>query len=307
MSDHQKLSGVYAAALTPINQDGSLALEDLSTLLDFLARRGCHGALLMGTTGEGPSFSPEERLSVMKAAISIRKTYPNFRLLAGTGTPSLDESIQLTRYAFVLGFDGVVVLPPYYFRKATQDGLFEWFSQLIKRAVPESGPLFAYHIPGMSGVPLPIELLQRLKDAFPQRFAGLKDSSSDAGFARQLGETFGKDLMVFSGNDALFSLALQNQASGCITAMANLFSPDLRMVWDAHINGDTKPDVQARLSGYRHVMNHYAPFPPLYKAMLPSLHGLPHWNVRPPLVPLPPETVSEILSETKTTVPVFKV
>jgi len=306
MSNDKVLSGVYAAALTPLKKDGSLALDDLALILDFLAQRGCHGALLLGTTGEGPSFSLSECQAIMRAALPIRQSYPDFRLLAGTGTPSLDESIQLTSYAFALGFDGVIVLPPYYFRSASQEGLLNWFSQLIERAVPKERLLFASHNPGISSVPLPLELLQRLKDAFPVRFTGLKDSSNDADFARQLGETFEEDLLVFTGNDALFSLALQNHAVGCITAMANLFSPDLRQVWDAHQKNTSLPDVQARLSAYRHVMNHYVPSPPLYKALLSRLHGLPLWNVRSPLTPLTEETEAEVLMELKTTVPVFR-
>jgi 4-hydroxy-tetrahydrodipicolinate synthase len=90
-------------------------------LLDFLARRGCHGALLLGTTGEGPSFAPEERIAIFRAALEVQQTQPAFRLLAGTGTPSLEETIILTRAAFDLGMDGVVVLPPYYFRKITDN------------------------------------------------------------------------------------------------------------------------------------------------------------------------------------------
>ncbi len=106
--------GVFAAALTPLNQDGSLDLEHVLPYLDFLAKRGCHGALLFGTTGEGPSFSPRERIRLGKVAREITQTHPDFMLLMGTGTPSLTETIELTRSAFDLGMQGVVVLPPYF-------------------------------------------------------------------------------------------------------------------------------------------------------------------------------------------------
>jgi 4-hydroxy-tetrahydrodipicolinate synthase len=111
--------------------------------------------------------------------------------------------------------------------------LFAWFSQVIRRAVPTDGALLGYHIPSLSGVPLSLDLLANLKDAFPRQFAGLKDSSVDAEHARALGQRFGTDLLVFSGTDSLFSLALEQGAAGCITALANLRSPDLRKVWDA--------------------------------------------------------------------------
>jgi 4-hydroxy-tetrahydrodipicolinate synthase len=284
--DSQNLRGVYAASLTPLKADFSPALEDVAPFLAFLAKRGCHGALIMGTTGEGPSFSPEERRQVLQAALAVRQEVPEFHLLAGTGTPSLDETAQLTRTAFDLGFDGVVVLPPYYFRKASDAGLFAWFSEVIRRSIPADGAFFGYHIPGMTGVGLSLDLLARLKEAFPRQFLGLKDSSSDPETACRLGERFGADLMVFSGTDSLFSLALEHAASGCITALANYFSPDLRRVWDGFQAGQPDEAAQARLSAARELMDHYPPNPPLYKALLARQFGLPEWAVRPPLLPL---------------------
>lgn len=283
MKEQKSLCGVIAAALTPMYSDFTIALNDLPHFLDFLANRGCHGALMLGTTGEGPSFSPAEREAILRAALVVRQGYPDFILLAGTGTPSLQETIDLSRLAFDLGYDGVVVLPPYYYRDAPADGLFSWFNQVMRRSVPAGGALFGYHIPQISGVPLSLELISRLKDAFPKKFAGLKDSSGDRDFAQELGEHFGKDLWVFTGNDSLFSLALQNSASGCITAMSNIRSQDLRLVWDSHQQGNIDHAAQNRLSAVRAVMGKYAPFPPLYKALLARWHHFPRWKVRPPL------------------------
>jgi len=294
MQNFKNLPGVYAAAVTPVHSDGTLALEDLQDLLTFLAGRGCHGALLFGTTGEGPSFSPTERLELLQTAQSIRQDLPGFRLLAGTGTPSLDETIGLTRAAFELGFEGVVVLPPYYFRKVSLEGLYTWFSKVINLAVPSDGALLGYHIPGVSGVPLPIELLARLKDDFPNQFAGIKDSSGDPEHARQLGSRFGKDLLVFNGNDPLFSLALNNSASGCITALANLYSPYLRRVWDAFQAGGADQEAQATLVKARAVLDRYPPAPPFIKAILNRHYHFPEWIVRPPLMPLPEQPYTQI-------------
>ena len=134
MSPHV-LSGVYAASVTPIRADGSPDVDAVPSLLSFLASRGCHGALILGTTGEGPSFSPREREGLYRAAVRIREEVPGFRLLAGTGTPSLTETVELTQLAFELGFDGVVTVPPYYFRTASADGLFQWYRRLMEQAV----------------------------------------------------------------------------------------------------------------------------------------------------------------------------
>src|SRR5215208_6417309 len=129
--DHP-LAGVYAAAVTPVKLDTSLDLEAVPTLLRFLALRGCHGVVLFGTTGEGPSFSPSERELLMRAAYEARKSMPDFRLIAGTGT---------------------------------DNGLFAWFSEVIKKAVPSNGYLLGYHFPSVVGIGFSMELLTRLKDA----------------------------------------------------------------------------------------------------------------------------------------------
>ncbi len=102
----------------------------IPVLLDFLAKRGCHGVLMLGTTGEGPSFSPQERHDILSAALKIRQDHPSLKVLVGTGTPSLSETILITKSAFDLGVDGVVVLPPYYYRRATDEGLFNYFGEL---------------------------------------------------------------------------------------------------------------------------------------------------------------------------------
>ncbi len=291
------LSGVYAAALTPLHSDSSPDLEAAAPYLAFLAARGCHGALLFGTTGEGPSFSSSERKAVWQTALQVREQHPNFRLLAGTGTPSLTETIELTRAAFDLGCDGVVVLPPYYFRQATDEGLFRWFSELIQKAVPPDGYLLGYNFPGAAGIGFSLELLARLKDAFPVQFAGIKDSSHDSDFARALGQRFRSDLAVFSGTDSDFTLALENQAAGCITAPANLISPGLREIYDAFHSGRDTSAAQARVSKQRHILEKYPPFPPALKALVHRLHGFPHWPVRPPLVDISPESESLLLGE----------
>jgi 4-hydroxy-tetrahydrodipicolinate synthase len=293
-----KLAGIHAAALTPLNPDHSPDLETLPGFLDFLAGRGCHGVLLLGTTGEGPSFSTQERLAIFKAGLRVRQTRPDLKLLAGTGTPSIDETISITRLAFDLGIDGVVVLPPYYYRKASDAGLFAWFSELIRRAVPADGALLGYNIPGMTGISFSSDLLARLKDAFPVQFAGIKDSSHDPDLARLLGGRFGDDLLVLNGTDSYLQLAMENHAAGCITAPANLISPDLRRIWDGFRNGEDVTAVQERVSRIRLSLEKYPPFPPLLKALLAVLHGFPRWSVRPPLDEVTGEIAEAVLLET---------
>ena len=283
MSHLHPLAGIYAAAVTPLKADSTIDFESVPVLLRFLASRGCHGALLFGTTGEGPSFSPQEREAMLRSARAFRHQLPGFRLLAGTGTPSLSETIALTKLAFDLDYDGVVVLPPYYFRNATDEGLLNWFSEVIRNAVPRDKYLLGYHFPGVAGIGFSLDLLARLKDGFPVQFAGIKDSSHNEAFAVEVGKRFGSDLAVFSGTDSHFQLALNNHAQGAITAPANLLSRGLREIWDLYQEGNDPGQAQALISEQRRVLEKYMPFPSSLKALMHELHALPQWAVKPPL------------------------
>jgi 4-hydroxy-tetrahydrodipicolinate synthase len=299
MSDLHRLAGVYAAAVTPLKADSTVDFESLPLFLRFLASRGCHGALLFGTTGEGPSFSLKERETVLRSVRVSRNQLPGFRLLAGTGTPSLGESIELTKLAFDLGYDGALVLPPYYFRKATDEGLFQWFSELINKSVPKDGAILGYHIPGAAGIGFSLDLLARLKDAFPVQFAGIKDSSGDSGFATQVGQRFGRDLAVFTGTDSLFAHALSNHAQGAITAPANLISLHLREIWELFLEGKDTSEIQAGVTAQRNILEKYTPLATSLKALLHKQHEFPKWSVKPPLTSLSEEIIEKLEQEFK--------
>lgn len=279
-------SGVYAAAVTPLKSDYSVDLDAFPGYLSFLSQRGCHGALILGTTGEGPSFSPLQRVDIYRAALDVRQEHPSFRLFAGVGTPSMEETIFLAKRAFDMGYDGVVCLPPYYYRNAPDEGLYLWFNEVIQRSVPEGGAFFGYHFPAVSGVALSFNLLSKLKEAFPNKFAGLKNSSSDPDHVKALGKRFGNDLLVLTGNESLFSLSLENHAAGCISASANIVSPGLFKIWNSFQAGGREDSIQNTINKLNDALSAYQPASALYKTLLSNLHGFPNWPVCPPLVPL---------------------
>lgn len=295
----QKTSGVYVAAVTPLTADQNPDLDAIPPLLDFYARRGCHGALLLGTTGEGPSFSQSERVRIFEAAAQIRETYPDFNLFAGTGMPSLDATIQLNQAAFDLGFNGVVVLPPYYFRSATEEGLYQWFAEVIRRSIPAAGVLLGYHIPQTSGVPLTGSLLTRLAEGFPSQFGGIKDSSGNLEHTIQTAAALPFQAILV-GNDRLIGKGLAGGASGAITAMANIASPLLRKIFDAHQTGLPTKNYEPAITAARSVLERFSPFPAAVKGLLAAMFGLPLWPVRPPLVAIPQEEIEQAAAELKT-------
>jgi len=295
MSNH-RLSGIYAAAVTPINPDGSIALDDIPNYLNWLSNRGCHGALILGTTGEGPSFSTQERMNIYKASYRIKEVNPEFRLLAGTGTPSLEETLLLTKTAFDIGFEGAVVLPPYYYHQAAEEGIFQWFQYIINHGVPEDGFLLGYHFPAQSGVPIPINVVSKLKEKYPQQFAGFKDSTGDAEYAVLVGTDLDREILALVGNDKYLSQTLETGGSGCITAMANLFSPNLRNIWENFHSGDDTKSDQDIINLKRNILDDFRPFPPTIKFLLSEIYGFPEWSVKSPLTPLEKENREKLLN-----------
>lgn len=298
MQAKQQLGGVYAAAVTPLNASLSPDLDAIPELLAFLAGRGCHGALLLGTTGEGPSFSPPEREAIFRAAVRVRQTYPTFRLLAGTGTPSLDETVRLNQAAFDLGFDGAVILPPFYYRTASEDGLFAWFSQVIEQSIPANGWLLGYHFPKVSGVPLSLSLLTRLQAAYPNQFGGIKDSSGEMSNAQALSAAL-PDQAVLVGNDRLMKDALASGGAGGITALANLVSPLLRQVYDADEKNEDVSAIQEKINAARTILDGLQPFPAALKGLLAELHGFPQWPLKPPLLSFSPDEIQKAAAQLK--------
>lgn len=290
------LAGIYVAAVTPLKADFTIDLEAIPQLLKFFAKRGCHGALLSGTTGEGPSFSTKERQSLWQAAVDIRQEYPYFRLLAGTGSPSLQQTVDLNKIAFELGFEGVVTLPPYYFRNASDQGLFEWFSQVIDQSVPEGSWLFGYQIPQVSGITLSPSLLSRLQDSYPNKFGGIKDSTGDPDHTKQVSAIL-EDRLIFAGNDRLLNESIKINGSGCITAMANLISPHLRAIWDAHQKNAPAEQLQDKVTKARTIGEKYQPFPSSIKSLLNMMHGFPHWAVKAPLMAYPDGLLQQAAKE----------
>lgn len=285
-----KLSGTFTATITPLKPDLSPDLPALIRVIEFHASRGTHGVLLLGTTGEGPSFSPEERMAIFEAGAEIKSSHPDFILLAGTGTPSLDGTIRLNQAAFDLGFDGVVVLPPYYFRTASEDGLFNWFAQVIEESIPKKKRLFGYHFPKISGVPLTPGLLSRLADGYPDRFSGIKDSTGELEHAKMSIENLpGQSILV--GNDRLLTAGLEMGAAGSITALANMVSPLLREIYDSHLEGQTAPEAQAKVDAARAILDGLAPFPASIKGLMAELFDFPLWPVKPPLEQFPADQI----------------
>lgn len=271
------LSGVIAAVATPVEGDGAPDLKRAVKLARHLLENGCDGLNVLGTTGEATSFSLDERRSVMSAY--KKEGLPLDRLMVGTGAAAMSDAVALTRHAAELGFAGALVLPPFYYKDVSDDGLVAYIDTLVKATSTRPIPIYLYHFPAMSGVPWHVALIRRLLDSYPFRMAGLKDSSGDMAYARSAA-AISKDFAVFPSNEATLLEARGRAFAGCISATANCNADLCARAW---YNGDEaalKAAVAIRklFEGKALVSG--------VKALLAHIHGdLALARVKPPLVP----------------------
>ncbi len=269
--------GLWAASVTPLTNDLLPDADRLVGHIDWLFTQGCDGVLLFGTTGEANSFSVSERRHLLDslAARDVDLT----RVIVGTGCSAQSDTIELTRHATDVGCPGVLMLPPFYYKSVSDDGLFGYMSQVIDHVDRDSLRVLLYHFPKMSGVGWSVHLTQRLKTTYPQIIAGIKDSSGDTDnltlYCREI-----DDFDVFSGTEALLSYALEEGGVGCISATANLTSRLIRSVLDGEKGqADRMIRTLKALEAF--------PLIPMIKHMLAEESGEEAWRaLRPPLMKL---------------------
>jgi 4-hydroxy-tetrahydrodipicolinate synthase len=280
------ISGVNCAAATPLNADLTPDLGLFAAHCRHLLASGCDGIALLGTTGEANSFSLGERKTILEAALSagIRPE----QLIPGTGVPAAPETIELTRHALSLGVSRVVMLPPFYYKGVSDEGLFAAYARIIEAIGDTRLRIVLYHIPQVSGVPLSLGLIGRLIAAFPGTVVGIKDSAGDLANMQAIVAAH-PGFAVLAGADPLLLPLLKSGGAGCITATSNLVADSLRTVYDGVADPARGAEVdaaRARINAWRTLSNSYVQIPTI-KAMLGLKTGHDGWRrVRPPMLPL---------------------
>jgi 4-hydroxy-tetrahydrodipicolinate synthase len=210
-----QLRGVIAAIVTPVDARGEPDTGRFVTWAKHLLAHGCDGLNVLGTTGEATSFSVAQRRKVAEAI--ARAGLPLDRMMIGTGAASVADAEELTKLAADLGFAGALVLPPFYYKGVPHDGVVRYLARITERS--GTIPIYLYNFPALSGVAYDVDLVRRLVAEFGSRITGLKDSSGDLPYARQVGK-LGID--VFPSNEANLMDARDGVFAGCISATANV-------------------------------------------------------------------------------------
>jgi 4-hydroxy-tetrahydrodipicolinate synthase len=280
------ISGVFCASATPILEDGAPDHAAFADHCKALIEEGCDGVALLGTTGEANSFSLQQRQDLLEKVVAAG--IDPQRLLPGTSQTNVPDSITLVKHAAETGVNACVVLPPFYYKGVSDEGLFRFYAELIEGVGSDALRVILYHIPPIAQVGISLELIGRLRDAFPGVIVGIKDSSGKLESMEAFAKAF-ENFSVLAGADPLMLPLLHAGGAGCITSSSNLIGKHLRVVFDNFFDETQIPKVdaaQARINAWRDLSNAYVQLPTV-KAMLAKRRNHLGWvRVRPPLVEL---------------------
>ncbi len=285
--------GGNAAVLTPMHADLSVDLDRMARHCLWLLANGCNGLGILGTTGEANSLGIDERIAVMEGL--IERGVPARALLPGTGTTAIPDTVKLTRRAADLGCRGALLLPPFFYKNPSEDGLFAYFGEVASRLGGDI-QLYLYHFPAQSAVPVTVGLLTRLLHSFPGVFKGVKDSSGDIANTLSYVENFAKDgFEVYCGDDGALHQVLQAGGAGCITAASNVGSAVSAVVF-ANWDNELGAQAQVTLSAIRKAVTS-APLIPGLKSLIARHTGDATWTrIRPPHLRLTPAAESPLFA-----------
>ena len=283
MDKQSGFAGVIAPVLTPFGEDGNPDAGRFVDHANWLMAEGCTGLAPFGTTSEGNSLGLDERMELLEELVD--DGIEPAKLMPGTGTTSLADTIMLTRHAMDLGCGGVLMLPPFYYKGPSEEGLFRYFAETIEGVGDDKLKVYLYHIPPVAQVGFSLPLIGRLIKEFPDTVVGLKDSSGDWNNTAAILDAY-PTFEVFPGSEIFLLDGLRKGAAGCISATCNVSAGAIRNVYD-NWQGPDADKLQAEITALRKAVQAY-PMIPALKAILAHYRDDAGWaKVRPPFVDLP--------------------
>lgn len=278
-----RLQGVLSPVLTPFGADYKPDPDRFIRHCRWLLDQEV-GLAIFGTNSEANSMSVAEKRALFDALLEAG--IPPARLMPGTGCCAISDSIELTKRAVQAGVGGVLMLPPFYYKGVSEEGLYRNFATIIDAVGDERLRVYLYHIPPVSSVPIPRGVVARLLKAYPGIVAGMKDSGGDWNHTKAMIEEFGpQGFDVFAGSENFLLADLRAGGPGCITATANVNPTAIVQLYKTWKQADAD-DQQKKLDATRAA---FAQFPliPAMKAAIAWKTGRQDWvHVRPPLVDL---------------------
>ena len=293
----KRIEGVLAPVITPFRKDYSPDPDRFVRHCQWLMRSGCAGLAVFGTNSEANSMSVEEKLELLDALATGGVAAG--ALMPGTGHCALSDSVKMTREAVRMGCGGVLMLPPFYYKGVSDEGLFRNFSEVIERVGDERLRLYLYHIPPVSNVPITLELIERLLERYPGTVAGVKDSSGEWSNTKAMLERFkDRSFDIFAGSEVFLLDNMRAGGKGCITATGNVNPGAIDAVY-RNWRGPDADKLQAGITATRKIVQKQ-PMIPALKAVTAHFGNDAQWKtVHPPLVELTAAQERELITDLK--------
>ena len=297
MAKRQRIEGVLSPVVTPFKRDYAPDAERFVRHCRWLLKSGCSGLAVFGTNSEANSLSVPEKRRLLEALVA--GGVPAAALMPGTGHNALPDSVELTREAVKLGCGGVLMLPPFYYKGVSDEGLYRNFAEIIERVGDERLQLYLYHIPPVSQVPISLALIERLLSKYPGIVAGVKDSSGDWSNTKAMLDNFSKNNFdVFAGSEEFLLANMRGGGKGCITATGNVNPGPIDNVY-RNWRSPEADKLQAGITATRKIVMKHPGIPAL-KATIAHFANDPQWKTcRPPLVELTAAQEQQLIPELK--------
>jgi len=290
---NSRFSGVLAPVITPFKQNMEPDAPRLAKHCNWLLSQQV-GLAIFGTNSEANSLSVEEKIELLDY-LHAAGVDPS-RMMPGTGSCALPDAVRLTAHAAKLGCGGTLMLPPFYYKGVSDDGLFAFFAEVIERVANPALQIYLYHIPPISQVGISIPLIERLLHRYPQTIAGIKDSSGDWATTAALNAQEWDDFRVFCGSEGFLLQNMLAGGAGCISATANVNPAAIHDLY-ANFQGVDAEKRQAALNQVRTIFQGM-PMIPALKAATGHFGKHPEWQlVRPPIVPLTAVQITQLVEK----------
>jgi 4-hydroxy-tetrahydrodipicolinate synthase len=288
---HDDLAGVFAPVLTPFTArlDPDTAL--FQRFCRWVLSQGS-GLAIFGTNSEANSLSVAERLGLLSALIDAG--LPASRMMPGTGACALSDAVTLCAAAAREKTAAVLMLPPFYYKDVSEDGLFAFYSEAIERVGDASLRICLYHIPQVSGVPITLPLIARLIARYPETVVGIKDSGGDFRNTKAMIDAF-PGFRVFCGSERFLLDTMKAGGAGCISALANINPAAIVSLYESWNRADAGA-LQERLNAARVAFDGTTMIPALKRAVCDYGSAATFRFVRPPLVATPDSDWTRIKS-----------
>lgn len=288
-----RFSGVLAPVITPFQVDLTPDSALLAKHCQWLVSQGA-GLAVFGTNSEANSLSLPEKRQLLDSL--CEQGIATTHLMPGTGACALTDAVELTAHAVALGCRGVLMLPPFYYKGVSDDGLFAFYAEVIERVADEKLQIYLYHIPPISQVPINFDLIERLAAAYPANIAGIKDSSGDWNNTLQLNQLGIEDFRVFCGSESFLLQNMQNGGAGCISATANVNPAAIHDLY-ANWQDSDAGQKQAQLNQIRDIFQSFPMIAALKAATAQYAEESAWLRVRPPLVPLSKQELEKLTQQ----------